>query len=302
MFFSICLLLLEQSRAWQSYHFNHAPYHSIHSFVRPPSSSNLLATPQPNPPDNDSLQTVGDGGNNNNNNQNNLNNSNKPDGDDSDSSSSFPSKIKAYFSPTDNSPPEALEDFKIYGTSLLIALLIRFAVLEPRYIPSLSMYPTFDVGDQLAVEKISKWSNHGMPQRRNVVVFNPPEEFRRLITSLDKNTGEKKSKEALIKRVVAIEGDTVLIKSGGLYINNELQDEPYIAESPLYEFGPVTVPAGQLLVLGDNRNKVSERAKRESLITLFLKFLRCGITLICVGGDLQTPPFRCTRLSVFSRP
>lgn len=96
---------------------------------------------------------------------------------------------------------EGKEDVKTYTTSLVIALLLRLTVIEPRYIPSLSMYPTFEVGDQLAVEKISKRIR---PFDRNeVVVFNPPSRFKQII---ENNYGgsSKKSKEALIKRIVAV--------------------------------------------------------------------------------------------------
>lgn len=97
---------------------------------------------------------------------------------------------------------EGKEDIQTYTLSLAIALLLRLLIIEPRYIPSLSMYPTFDVGDQLAVEKVTKRIR---PFNRNeVVVFNPPASFREIMSS---NYGieTKKSKEALIKRIVAIE-------------------------------------------------------------------------------------------------
>jgi hypothetical protein len=96
---------------------------------------------------------------------------------------------------------EGKEDVKTYFLSLAIALALRFTIIEPRFIPSLSMYPTFDVGDQLAVEKVTKRLK---PLYRNeVVVFNPPEAFRELITDqLGQSTA--KSKEALIKRIVAV--------------------------------------------------------------------------------------------------
>ena len=56
-----------------------------------------------------------------------------------------------------------------------MALALRFLVVEPRFIPSLSMYPTFDIGDQLAVEKVTHFVR---PYSRNdVVVFNPPPAF-----------------------------------------------------------------------------------------------------------------------------
>jgi signal peptidase I len=142
------------------------------------------------------------------------------------------------------------EDVKVYFISLFVALLIRFTIIEPRFIPSLSMYPTFEVGDQLAVEKVTKRIK---PFYRNeVVVFNPPQTFRDIV---ENQYGDKsKGKEALIKRIVAIEGDKVEVKRGKLVINNEVQKEPWTAEDAEYTFGPVVVPPGSVLVLGDNRN------------------------------------------------
>lgn len=146
---------------------------------------------------------------------------------------------------------EGKRDIQTYTISLAIALLLRTLIIEPRYIPSLSMYPTFDIGDQLAVEKVSKRIRP--MERKEVVVFNPPATFRDI---MDVNYGvnSKKSKEALIKRIVAVEGDTVKVTGGKLYINGEKQDEPFTAEDAAYEFGPVQVPTGDVLVLGDNRN------------------------------------------------
>jgi len=145
---------------------------------------------------------------------------------------------------------EGKQDIQTYFVSLFIALLIRFTIIEPRFIPSLSMYPTFDVGDQLAVEKVTKLYQ---PFYRNeVVVFKPPQAFNDIV---ENQYGQSsKSREALIKRIVAVGGDVVQVKNGKLYINNEKQDEPFTAEDAAYEFGPVTVPAGSVLCLGDNRN------------------------------------------------
>jgi signal peptidase I len=148
---------------------------------------------------------------------------------------------------------EGREDVKTYFISLFVALLLRFIIIEPRYIPSLSMYPTFDVGDQLAVEKVTKRLK---PFYRNeVVVFNPPEAFRNIMETqygADANSG--RAKEALIKRIVAVAGDQVQVKQGRLFINGQQQDEPFTAEEARYQFGPVVVPPGSVLVLGDNRN------------------------------------------------
>jgi signal peptidase I len=65
------------------------------------------------------------------------------------------------------------------------------------------MYPTFEVGDQLAVEKVTKRIRPF--SRREVVVFNPPSRFRDIVGG-----GSSKAKEALIKRIVAIE-----VREGG---------------------------------------------------------------------------------------
>ncbi|EJK52462.1 hypothetical protein THAOC_28255 [Thalassiosira oceanica] len=142
---------------------------------------------------------------------------------------------------------EGKEDVRTYTTSLGIALLLRLLIIEPRYIPSLSMYPTFEVGDQLAVEKVTKRIR---PLNRNeVVVFNPPTSFKEIVGDTS-----RKAKEALIKRIVATEGDKVEVMGGKLFVNGKEQDEPFTAEDAQYEFGPVLVPAGEVLVLGDNRN------------------------------------------------
>jgi signal peptidase I len=51
-----------------------------------------------------------------------------------------------------------------------------------------------------------------------------------------------------------LQGDKVQVTKGKLYINGVRQEEKFTAEDAAYEFGPVTVPVGKVLVLGDNRN------------------------------------------------
>lgn len=65
-----------------------------------------------------------------------------------------------------------------------------------------------------------------------------------------------------IKRVIAVSGDTVQIKEDGVYVNGTLLEEPYVnpEETPRYTNvsdslkNGVTVPAGKIFVMGDNRN------------------------------------------------
>ena len=140
---------------------------------------------------------------------------------------------------------ETYEFFKEFIPTFAFFLAIRIAIVEPRYIPSLSMFPTFDINDQLAVEKVSKWLHP--PYRRDVVVFDPPPLFWEL-------TAREPDGEAVIKRVVGIPGDTIEVKGGRLYLNGVKQEEPYTNELAEYDFPPLTVPTGSVFVLGDNRN------------------------------------------------
>mmetsp|Transcript_3475 Transcript_3475/g.6524 ORF Transcript_3475/g.6524 Transcript_3475/m.6524 type:complete len:281 (-) Transcript_3475:1533-2375(-) len=135
------------------------------------------------------------------------------------------------------------DDFRTFTASFAVALFVRFFVMEPRFIPSTSMFPTFDIGDQLLVEKVSNLVK--APEVGDVVVFKAPDALvERGFTPSD----------VFIKRVVGAEGDKVFIKDGEVFVNGIRQDETFTAERPNYEWGPATVPSGSVMVLGDNRN------------------------------------------------
>ncbi len=131
--------------------------------------------------------------------------------------------------------------------ALLLALMIRVFVAEPRYIPSDSMLPTLEVGDRLVIEKVSKWFR--APQVGDVVVFTPPELLR------DMGYSEK---DVLIKRVIGTPGHTIRIDSGVISLDEQQLTEPYIAEPANYSLKPVIVPAHYYLVFGDNRNNSND--------------------------------------------
>lgn len=64
------------------------------------------------------------------------------------------------------------ENIQIVIVALLLALLIRAFVAEPRYIPSDSMMPTLHVSDRLVVEKLSY--RFRQPATGDIIVFSPP--------------------------------------------------------------------------------------------------------------------------------
>lgn len=132
--------------------------------------------------------------------------------------------------------------FRFYLRVVVVSFLIRWFVVEPRYIPSASMVPTLRVGDQLAVEKLSTLVR--TPRQSEVVLFRPPDGV------------AKKKNQVYIKRVVGEPGDTVEIHDGLVFVNGRLLEEPYCStdDIPQYDFGPADVPPNFLFVLGDNRN------------------------------------------------
>jgi signal peptidase I len=127
---------------------------------------------------------------------------------------------------------------------LLLALLLRWLVLEPRWIPSGSMLPTLQLQDRVLVQKIGP--RLGLPLRPGtIVVFHPPPTL--LAAGYDPDA-------ALIKRVVAVAGEQVAVQGGRLYRNGQAMNPDWSSEPIDYELPTITVPAGHVLVLGDNRN------------------------------------------------
>ena len=141
-----------------------------------------------------------------------------------------------------------IKDFKNLFIWILIALIIRWQVIEPRWIPSGSMLPTLQIQDKILVEKLTPkiTSNSNLSKLKNkIIVFNVPEQ---LIEA------GYESDIALIKRVIGVPGDKVEVKDGSLYLNDIVQNN-YISDSKInYSTGPFVVPEKSLWVMGDNRN------------------------------------------------
>lgn len=139
------------------------------------------------------------------------------------------------------------ENIQIIAIALLLALLIRAFVAEPRFIPSDSMLPTLEVGDRLVVEKISY--HFHPPVKGDIIVFEPPQQLQ--IQGYAKD-------QAFIKRVIGTPGQIIQIQNGKVYLNNSPLTEDYIAEPPNYQMEKVKVPEDYLFVMGDNRNNSND--------------------------------------------
>ncbi len=108
-------------------------------------------------------------------------------------------------------------------------------------IPSKSMVPTLQIGDQVLVRLSEKYS----PATGDIIVFNTPEKVR----EFDADVGQY-----FIKRIIGKPGDKIEIEAGQIYLNGFPLPESYIAEPSDYSIKPFTVPEKQYFVLGDNRN------------------------------------------------
>ena len=144
----------------------------------------------------------------------------------------------------------SFENLQIVIIALSLAIVIRALVAEPRYIPSDSMVPTLHVGDRVVVEKISYHLQP--PKTGDIVVFAPPEQLQEQGFTQD---------QAFIKRIIGLPGQTVAVKEGLVYLNDQPLVEKYIAEPPQYQWGPYRVPENEYFVMGDNRNNSNDSSR-----------------------------------------
>ena len=122
--------------------------------------------------------------------------------------------------------------------TVILAVVLYFGInaISARVrVDGLSMNPTLQHGEYVLVSRLAYKT--GEPQRGDIIVFSFP---------IDQ-------KQDLIKRVIGLPGETISIRNNEVLVNGMKLEEPYIAQSPVYN-GEWTVPEGQLFVLGDNRN------------------------------------------------
>ena len=160
------------------------------------------------------------------------------------------------------------EYFESIVIAVILALFIRTFVVQAFKIPTGSMENNLLIGDHLLVNKFVFGPTDtalerallpmGTIKRLEIIVFKYPEEPDR----------------DYIKRVIGLPGETVEVREKKVYINGTALVEPYVhflqppaATSELHEvtsfdvrerYGPVTVPAGQYFMMGDNRDNSAD--------------------------------------------
>jgi signal peptidase I len=166
---------------------------------------------------------------------------------------------------------ELLSVIKSVLSFVAVALVLRASVVEAFRIPSQSMEPTLEVGDHILVNKLSYGLRNPVcdgliinfhfcdealftfrqPKRQDIVVFKRKDNP----STLDIDESEQN----LIKRIIGLPGDKVEVRGTTLYINDQsYADKEHYAiwvGGGTKDFGPVTIPPGKVILLGDNRDQ-----------------------------------------------
>ena len=172
----------------------------------------------------------------------------------------------------------------LIGIAIILALIIKTFLLQAFSIPSASMQDTLQIGDRVLVDKLTPWFG-SKPERGDVVVFHDPGgwlgenpastsnpvasgiqtvlSFIGLMPSADEKD--------LIKRVIAVGGDTVECRGiGPVVVNGTPLNEPYIypGNTPCSDkpFGPVKIPANSIWVMGDHRQDSLDSRYHQGLL------------------------------------
>jgi len=133
-----------------------------------------------------------------------------------------------------------VEWIKVILTAIVIAFIIT-QFIRPTLVRGESMYPTLAEDDYLIVNKISYKAKS--PKRGDIIVFK---------TNLLQEDGTSKE---LVKRVIATEGDHLIIKNFKVYVNGELIEEPYIEKQYTSGDIDIIIPENKIFAMGDNREK-----------------------------------------------
>ncbi len=149
-------------------------------------------------------------------------------------------------SPSDTTPSAGgggswlIELARTFLPAVLIVVSINLFLAQPRTVHGESMEPNLHENQRVILDLVSYRFRE--PQRGEIVVIRFP--------------GERK--DPLIKRVVALAGETVEIRSGVVYVDGVKLDEPYLDYNAGGSMASLVVPADHVFVLGDNRGRSND--------------------------------------------
>jgi signal peptidase I len=162
--------------------------------------------------------------------------------------------------------------------AFVLALLMKTFLIQAFFIPSSSMEPTLLINDRVLVNKVTYELRE--PRRGEVVVFREADAIaddrglgERLWDGLTSGLGlVPPTEKDFIKRIIGLPGDTVEMRDGVVYVNDEaLVEAPvseggYLSARDFSVYGPATVPEGEYFMMGDNRPASAD--SRSSLGTI----------------------------------
>lgn len=135
---------------------------------------------------------------------------------------------------------EIVEWLSVILSALVFALFINYCVIVNARVPSSSMETTIMTGDRVIGLRFAYIFDE--PKRGDIVIFKYPDD----------------EKVLYIKRIIGMPGDTVDVKDGKVFINDEVLDEPYLRVITEGKYGPYKVPEGSYFMMGDNRNRSAD--------------------------------------------
>ena len=145
-----------------------------------------------------------------------------------------------------------LEWVAVFVIALAVFWVVRLFVVEPFTVPTGSMEPTIQIGDNVLGQKVSLRLGQEV-HAGDIVVFRNPD-----ATS---------DHDILVKRVIATGGQKVDLRNGKVYVDGKALEEPYAAgksypldmQAPGVAVSfPYTVPEGLVWLMGDNRENSAD--------------------------------------------
>lgn len=137
--------------------------------------------------------------------------------------------------PTAPRRPVLRELLDTFLPAIVIVLVVNLFLAQPRTVHGQSMEPSLHENERVIIDLVSlRWRE---PRRGEIIVLRLP----------------NRRSDPLIKRVIGLPGDTVAIRGGKVFVNDQILDEPYLNQITAGRMPATVVPEAHVFVLGDNR-------------------------------------------------